>query len=527
MKKIYFLLTSFTALLNIQLAAQQTTFTKVIDFIGRPSIAQAFDNGYMITGNDYLSSYLVKTDEQGAILWSREYHNINSVSTPAIWFNALVPTFDSCFVIAGQVINNTTTYQDALLMKLNAQGDTLWSKVMSNPTHYLEVLSVQQTNDSGYVISGHSPWGQGEFNGVFISKLDAEGDLQWSMILNNGNSTHYGYCVKQTADNGFIVTGFYTIGSPYEEYAFLAKLSPAGTLEWAKRYNYATPLFCFGNDVIELNDGYLCYLNAGEHTALMKTDLQGNEVWTKQYIYTGTNNTIQSRSRGLYRTSDTTYVFISGSDYSGSLTTVDTSGNVVWTKNLMLSAVDGLHTADNGYLVIGYGPWIGVMQTPEHGPDPRSSSAGSGSQVGLIKTDSIGNSISCVQDQVLTVSNEHMLSVGISFATETGCVINAFHPVVLAASLSQRDACIDFSGSLNEEELDMLTLYPTPAINIITIETSNKGNYTLHDITGKTLLQGTASAPKFTLDISTFSSGVYFISVSDGERQVNGKVVKE
>ena len=71
-------------------------------------------------------------------------------------------------------------------------------------------------------------------------------------------------------------------------------------------------------------------------------------------------------------------------------------------------------------------------------------------------------------------------------------------------------------------------MFPNPTNGTFSIETEiTKGNYQIYDITGKILLQGTVPAPKFTLDISTLSSGVYFISVSDGERQVNGKVVKE
>jgi uncharacterized repeat protein (TIGR01451 family) len=74
-----------------------------------------------------------------------------------------------------------------------------------------------------------------------------------------------------------------------------------------------------------------------------------------------------------------------------------------------------------------------------------------------------------------------------------------------------------------------LKLYPNPSRNSVTVETTlTKGLfYQLIDITGKTLLQGTAATSKFNLDISYLSSGVYFISITDGEKQVYGKVVKE
>ncbi len=83
-----------------------------------------------------------------------------------------------------------------------------------------------------------------------------------------------------------------------------------------------------------------------------------------------------------------------------------------------------------------------------------------------------------------------------------------------------------------------LKIYPNPATGIIRLEiysgssTNAKSFYQLRDITGKTLLQGTAipiaiGTSKFNLDISALSSGVYFINITDGERQIFGKVIKE
>lgn len=71
-------------------------------------------------------------------------------------------------------------------------------------------------------------------------------------------------------------------------------------------------------------------------------------------------------------------------------------------------------------------------------------------------------------------------------------------------------------------------LYPNPVSDLLLIESDiSIGIYYLLDITGKTVLQGSVTSTKFTLDLSTLSSGVYFISVTDGDKQVFGKVVKE
>ncbi len=111
---------------------------------------------------------------------------------------------------------------------------------------------------------------------------------------------------------------------------------------------------------------------------------------------------------------------------------------------------------------------------------------------------------------------------------------NALSPVMASQS-----GFVTYSLKLNPTYLELINvnntfsdtdviIYPNPTSLNISIETQIlNGTYCLTDITGKALLQGTANATKFNLDISALSSGVYFISVSDGERQVYGKVVKE
>ncbi len=79
----------------------------------------------------------------------------------------------------------------------------------------------------------------------------------------------------------------------------------------------------------------------------------------------------------------------------------------------------------------------------------------------------------------------------------------------------------------NTHKLNM-EVYPNPTTGSITIETEKaKGNYELRDVTGKLLLTGNVAATKFNLDISTFSKGIYFFTLSDGVQQTHRKIIKE
>jgi hypothetical protein len=82
------------------------------------------------------------------------------------------------------------------------------------------------------------------------------------------------------------------------------------------------------------------------------------------------------------------------------------------------------------------------------------------------------------------------------------------------------------SGISNHILNKFIEIYPNPTPSTLTIQNAS-GLYHLSEITGKTLLSGLASGETFTLDISTLSSGVYFLTLSEGGQQVARKVIKQ
>ncbi|MCG3166633.1 MAG: hypothetical protein POELPBGB_02413 [Bacteroidia bacterium] len=84
------------------------------------------------------------------------------------------------------------------------------------------------------------------------------------------------------------------------------------------------------------------------------------------------------------------------------------------------------------------------------------------------------------------------------------------------------------TGISNQQPANTLTLFPNPAHNQVIVESGiSKGQYTLRDVTGKLLLTASVNAPRFLADISSLSSGVYFITLTGNEQQYTGKIIKE
>jgi hypothetical protein len=66
--------------------------------------------------------------------------------------------------------------------------------------------SLIQTSDGGYAITGFTfSFGAGETD-VYVVKLDAKGNLQWTKTI-GGEKDDFGYSLIQTADGGYAVAG--------------------------------------------------------------------------------------------------------------------------------------------------------------------------------------------------------------------------------------------------------------------------------------------------------------------------------
>lgn len=520
------LITLFSCLLTTEYStAQQLTYSKVIQSFSASTLTPSFDGGYMMADEN---GVVVKVDFEGDVVWAKYYDNGNPQVFPDVFFNHMQQTFDSCFVLAGSAYNDGIGYADALCMKINQLGDTVWSTAIRKDGFASFIaLAAEQVTDSGYVITGNASDPNFSSTGIFAAKLNGEGTVEWITTISGVNNSFYSYTVKQLPDSAYIIGGYAENYPPFEPNAFLLKLSAAGDLVWSKKYNYPEPGFTLVNDIAVTATGLICYLNNNSDIAFIKTDFLGNVEWSKTYgNFCGNQGMIPNSTPKLHKTADNNYVFASGSDYCGRLAKIDTAGNLFFGRDLFQTSIDVTVTTDTGYFIAGTGPWLGVQQIPDDDPLPRSL-GGNFYQTGIIKTDSLGFAEQCVNDMFLSSTTDNMTGTDANFIGISGGTSNFIHPNYTVHATTQHTGCIDFSGSLAENNPDKLLVYPNPASGYVTITTLiDKGFYTLTDITGKTVMQGTVSTEKFTLNISALSNGIYFITLFNTNKQARGIVVK-
>jgi hypothetical protein len=301
------------------------------------SIQQTTDGGYIITGTTQSPSgsgwydvWLIKTDANGDTLWTKTFGD-----SLGDWGNSVQQTSDGGYIIVG----NTHRWRynsDVLLIKTDANGDTLWTKTFGDSlTDY--GFSVQQTLEGGYVITG-STHGDGA---VWLIKTNANGDTLWTKTYGD-SLRNWGNSVQQTTDGGYIITGlanFFMSGN-----LLLIKTDASGDTLWTKILGERGS---GSNSVQQTSDeGYIItgYITTGYNDTdvlLIKTDANGDPLWTKT-PGPGSGHSVQQTADGGY--------IITG-DLRWLIKT-DANGDTLWTKTGGIGN-SVKQTSDGGYIITG------------------------------------------------------------------------------------------------------------------------------------------------------------------------------
>ncbi|MFH1319911.1 MAG: T9SS type A sorting domain-containing protein [Bacteroidota bacterium] len=244
--------------------------------------------------------------------------------------------------------------------------------------------SIQQTADGGYIFTGYTnSFGAGG-NDVFLIKTDANGDTVWTKAY-GGSGDDFGKSVGLTSDNGFIVSGYTNSFGAGNYDIYLIKTDSIGDTLWTKTcggdsldYSNAVHQTFDGGYIII---GYTNSFGAGsDDVYLIKTDSVGDTLWTKTFggINSDIGSSIQQTADGGYIIAGQTNSFGAGA-VDVYLIRTDSIGDTLWAKTFGGTGDDlgySVRQPDNGEFIIS----------------GSTNSFGSGiDDIYLIKTDSIGN----------------------------------------------------------------------------------------------------------------------------------------
>ncbi len=201
---------------------------------GGQSFARTSDGGFVVTGQvAYMNTNdlgLAKFTSTGTLSWMISL----SLSNSSDFGYSVIETSDNGLVITGY------TDTDILLTKFNSSGTHLWTKTIGG-SGTEGGRSVIETSDGGLALVGYTnSWGAGNYD-IILCKLNSAGDLQWTRTL-GGPEDDLGYCVVQSADGGFVISGYTENFGAVGGDNILAKFDGSGNYLWSVVFGYGTTL---------------------------------------------------------------------------------------------------------------------------------------------------------------------------------------------------------------------------------------------------------------------------------------------
>ncbi len=272
------------------------------------------DGGFMFGGYTNSSAgmaqqgFIQKTDKYGNVIWKKTYGG-KSLDI----FNVVHVTSDGGFIAAGTTESygngaiRGDAHEDCYLVKMNANGDTLWQRTFGG-IYDDRFFDVTETPDHGFVAVGI--YDNGNDNFTYVVKVDNNGKTLWppkqlypnsyqsfgTSVTTGANddiaiagyvvksdtvgdlNTHYPSFILLNNNGGFL--DYQNVNNPFPEYKMWGSVINSGY------YNYATTSSL--EKIISRPDGYILVVNleaVGPNSIMIfKVDFKGNIQWKQQHF---------------------------------------------------------------------------------------------------------------------------------------------------------------------------------------------------------------------------------------------------
>ncbi len=342
-------------------------FKNTIDFDPGAGVSNLTSVNNPSTANIQNDIFISKVDSNGNFVWAKQLEGIDLKDATAVGVDAAGNVYTTGFFYGtvdfdpGVAVSNLTSkgYNDIFISKLDASGNFVWAKQMGSIF-----------GDTGYAIAVDSDgnvFTTGSFSdtcdfdpnvgvsnrttlveGIFIIKLDTNGNFVWAKSM-GGIAYNKGRAITLDTTGNVYVTGTFGGITDFDPNAGVANLTSVGS---------------FGGN---------------EDMFVLKLDLNGSYVWSKQFSGTGfkfVKGIAVDASGNVF----TAGMFSGTVDFNpsaavgnlsgptfgddGFISKLDLSGNFIWVKQLEGNIRDvaslALDTAGNVYTT---GSFFSDLQT--------------------------------------------------------------------------------------------------------------------------------------------------------------------
>lgn len=517
----------------------------------------------------------------------------------------LTGTFDdSLLIFDHDSLIDKTGPSRMFIAKYDASGKAIWERKTAGSSAVGSTLCTDTRGDiyvGGFFISptivfgtdtfrNETRYGRG-FGNLFLVKYNSSGQVQWARNSASGytiriqamvNDQHGNICIAGNYYGPIIVFGHDTLtnsgkykpGRPYSPDIFVVEYDSSGNLLWARNAGGAGGEYVTGITSDNQGDIYVCgdftsqYCSFGNlklHTNgtvnenfLVKYNAAGNPVWAKNGSG-GSNSSnclvASDPSAFLYFTGVSDSEFVFGNDSLKNLTSgnqyllkLDSSGKVVWARNLGLSQLEEVYVGEiatdasgESYLTGSfYGNTVIIGNDTIVNHDQHSF----GDDIFIMKCDSQGNFLwakgvggnSYDDPSGLAIDSKNNVYLSGNFSSskiafgEDSVLYTGFGEDIFVAKLNA-DPGFKAAPALKQQEIQNISSSPwIYSVNhLLYVQKVGPdlmgGALTVQNELGQSVFSQVVVSASNIIDLKSQPTGIYFISlIKDGEK-VEKKVI--
>jgi hypothetical protein len=261
------------------------------------SVKQCSDGGFILTGQTYSFGqngdvFLVRTNFIGDTLWTKHYGGALTDEGVSVVIDA------DGFAVAVRDSSNGGDVNVGVI-KTDPSGNVIWSKLFGGSEKDTP-KRMNVTSDGGYIVGAISRSFGFIYPDMWLIKLNAQGDSTWSRHYGGPNHDHC-HDVKQSADGGYLAVGHSRSYAPAQQIMFV-KVSSSGIVSLQEEGNTFNKLEIFPNPV---EDG--CLNIQGFQEGILQVQISNplgdiivSETYTDLYSDQPAIIKLPNKSAGMY-----------------------------------------------------------------------------------------------------------------------------------------------------------------------------------------------------------------------------------
>jgi hypothetical protein len=347
-KAVFFFLALFTCANFIYGQSYLHTIHRISDMFqggGSSSCVRTPDGNFIVVGDLHGRAGAIKITANGDTIWTKRYYPGENTSSTS---QSIIATPDGNFIITGDRFLQTFD-QEAYILKITPNGDTLWTRSVGNEGHSLCASAAAPGPDGNFVVTG---W-YDDVTAIF--RISADGVIVSSRNISSGGRMA---TIIPTHDGNFIIAGF-----PAGVGRAALKIDPAGDTIWTlslDNFNCTDILAIApsGENVI-LAGGANAIINEGKggQGILISVKPDGGIAWSRNFGSTG-----YLGLSAITPTSDGNFIAAGPSETSFDstgirLVKITNTGDTLWTRTFLRNTNTGVSsiypTSDSTFIIVG------------------------------------------------------------------------------------------------------------------------------------------------------------------------------